>query len=158
VAVYWGELDAARLLLANGADVNAAPLAFIDDTRRTALQIAANGTLEMVQFLLEAGADVEGNTSSGGERAFASPASALQFAAIAGSTGVVTALIQAGANVFAPAIGEDGRTALEGAAEHGRLDIVQLLLNLGVEVTGSRAIQFAREEGHDGVVALLEDA
>jgi ankyrin repeat protein len=71
---------------------------------------------------------------------------------------VVTELVQEGADVFAPAVGVHGRTAIEGAAEHGRLDIVQLLLNLGVEVAGSRAIQFARKEGHDGVVALLEEA
>ena len=82
---------------------------------------------------------------------------ALQFAAISGSMSVVTLLIQKGANVKAPAIGVHGRTALEGAAEHGRLDIVQLLLKLGVEAAGSRAIQFAREKGHDGVVDLLEE-
>ena len=75
-----------------------------------------------------------------------------------GSMTIVTTLIQRGADVHALAMGEYGRTALEGAAEHGRLDVVQLLLNLGVEVAGSRAIQFARKEGHDGVVALLEES
>jgi ankyrin repeat protein len=161
VAVDCGKLDAARLLLDHGADVNAATVAYLDGTRKTALQAAAsNSNLKMVQFLLEAGAYVESKTSPGDEQALTSPeeATALQFAAIAGSMSIVTLLIEKGANVFAPAMGDDGRTALEGAAEHGRLDIVQLLLNLGAEVAGSRAIQFAREEGHDGVVALLEEA
>jgi ankyrin repeat protein len=161
VAAYCGDLGAVRLLLDHGANVNAAPLAHLFDTPRTAMQAAAgNSDVSMVRFLLEAGADVESESTSEDEQAHAYPeqGTALQFAAIAGSVSIVTLLIEKGANVFAPAMGDDGRTALEGAAEHGRLDIVQLLLNLGVEVTGSRAIQFAREEGHDGVVALLEEA
>jgi ankyrin repeat protein len=161
VAVDCGKLDAARLLLDHGADVNVAPVAYLDGIRRTALQVAASkSNPKMVQFLLEAGAYVESKTSPGDEQALTSPeeATALQHAAIAGSMSIVTLLIEKGANVFAPAIDDYGRTALEGAAEHGRLDIVQLLLNLGAEVAGSRAIQFAREEGHDGVVALLEEA
>jgi ankyrin repeat protein len=161
VAVDCGKLDAARLLLDHGADVNAATVAYLDGTRRTALQVAAiKSNLKMVQFLLEAGAYVESKTSPGDGQALTSPeqATGLQFAAIAGSMSIATLLIEKGANVFAPAMDDDGRTALEEAAEHGRLDIVQLLLNLGAEVAGSRAIQFAREEGHDGVVALLEEA
>jgi ankyrin repeat protein len=161
VAAYRGDLGAVRLLLDHGANVNAAPLAHLFDAPRTALQVAAgNSDVSMVRFLLEAGADVESESTSEDEQAHAYPeqGTALQFAAIAGSVSIVTLLIEKGADVFAPAMGDDGRTALEGAAEHGRLDIVQLLLNLGVEVTGSRAIQFAREEGHDGVVALLEEA
>ena len=156
-AAYDGRLDSARLLLDHGADVNAAPSVYLDESGRicrTALQAAAgNGNLEMVRLFLEAGADVESSVPSEDEEG-----TALQFAAIAGSMSVATLLIEKGADVNAPAVDEVGRTALEGAAEHGRLDIVQLLLNLGVEVVGSRAIQFAREEGHDGVVALLEEA
>jgi ankyrin repeat protein len=158
VAALSGTLEAVRLLLNHGANVNAAPFA---DFTGTALQGAAgNGDLEMVRLLLEAGADVESKTSSEDEQAHVFPeqGTALQSAAIAGSMSVVALLIENGADVNAPALGKYGRTALEGAAEHGRLDMVQLLLNLGVEVTGSRAIQFAREEGHDGVVALLEEA
>jgi ankyrin repeat protein len=158
-----GKLDAARLLLDHGADVNAAPspLNGGEDGTKTALQAAAgNGNFEMVRFLLETGADVESKRSPEDEQglAYSEQGTALQFAAIAGSMGVVTLLIQKGADVFAPAVGRYGRTAIEGAAEHGRLDIVQLLLNLGVEAAGSKAIQFAREEGHDGVIALLEEA
>jgi ankyrin repeat protein len=160
------KLDAARLLLEYGADINATrPLlsSFDDAPRiaRTALQAAAgNSDLEMVRCFLDAGADVESKNTPEDEQVHANDeqATALQFAAIAGSMSIVTLLIERGADVNAPAMGKDGRTALEGAAEHGRLDLVQLLLNLGVEVAGSRAIEFAREEGHDGVVALLEES
>ena len=152
VAAGERKLDAARLLLDHGADINAPPLSRVECAPRTALQAAAgNGDLETVRFFLEAGADVESKVPHEDEQG-----TALQLAAIAGSMSVVTLLIEKGADVHAPALGEDGRTALEGAVEHGRLDVVQLLLNLGVEVAGTRAIQFAREEGHDGVVALLE--
>ena len=153
-AAGCSNLDAARLLLDYGADINSAPLVDLNDGRRTALQAAAgNGDLEVVRFLLEAGADVESRVPSEDELG-----TALQFAAIAGSMSVVTLLIEKGADVSAPAMREYGRTALEGAAEHGRLDIVQLLLNHGAEVASSRAILFARKEGHDGVVDLLEEA
>ncbi|KAM0689366.1 hypothetical protein Q7P36_011444 [Cladosporium allicinum] len=159
VAASKRELDAARLLLDHGADINAPSLSYREGAPRTALQAAAgNSDLKMVRFLLEAGADVESKSTPEDERshAYQEKGTALQFAAIAGSMSIATLLVEKGADVFAPAKGRRGRTALEGAAEHGRLDIVQLLLNLGVEATGSRAIQFAREEGHDGVVALLE--
>jgi len=154
VAAQEGLLDAARLLLDHGADVNAPPLSFSGGELRTALQAAAgNGDLKMVRFFLEVGATVESTVTSEDEQG-----TALQFATIAGSMSVVTLLIQNGANVHAAAMGDDGRTALEGAAEHGRLDIVQLFLSLGTEVAGSRAIEFAKQEGHDGVVALLEES
>jgi ankyrin repeat protein len=153
-AAGQGRLDAARLLLDYGADINASPRWSLGGgaALRTALQAAAGDSdLNMVRYFLEAGADVESKLPSEDEQG-----TALQFAAIAGSMSVVTLLIEKGADVHAPAMGEDGRIALEGAAEHGRLDAVQLLLNLGVEVAGSRAIDFATEEGHDGVIALLE--
>jgi len=152
------QLEAAEMLLQCGADVNAAPLR--TDTpltrhcvppSRTAPQAAAeNGNIELVRLLLENGAEVERLLTSPNEQG-----TALQFAAIAGSIGVASELIERGANVNAPSMGEDGRTALEGAAEHGRLDMVQLLLNLEADVRGLRAVQFARREGHDGVVTLL---
>lgn len=37
-------------------------------------------------------------------------------------------LLEAGADVNAPAAKREGRTALDAAAEHGRLDILHLLL------------------------------
>jgi ankyrin repeat protein len=151
-AAYENQIEMARLLLSSQADVNAAPLKLTDYLpRRTALQGAAGtSNVKMIQLLLEAGADVESKVRHEDEEG-----TALQFAAISGSISVASVLIENGADVNAPGIGRNGRTALEGAAEHGRLDMVQLLLNVEAEVRGSRAVRFARSEGHDGVVQFL---
>ncbi len=63
----------------------------------------------------------------------------------------------------APAAVEGGRTALEGAAEHGRLDMMQLFFNAGVELHGSgkaqyeRAIKLASKYGHNTVRKFIDD-
>jgi len=44
---------------------------------------------------------------------------------------MVRKLLDSGADVNAAGCFHFGRTALEGAAEHGRIDILQLLLNEG---------------------------
>ena len=154
-AAYKGYLEAVKVLIDAGADVNAAPTSYSNDhnqgERRTALQAAAQQNhLDVVRLLLGKGAEVERSSISEDEEG-----TALQFAAISGSIVIANELIQRGANVNAAPLGDNGRTALEGAAEHGRLDMVQLLLNLEAEVRGSRALQFARKEGHDGVAMLL---
>lgn len=119
--------------------------------RRTALQAAAeNGNLELVQLLIANGAEVESLSAE-----YHDQGTALQFAAIKDHIAIVNKLMQRGANVNALPIGDHGRTVLEGAAEHGRLDMVQLLLNFAAETRGSRALRFAKREGHEGVVALL---
>jgi ankyrin repeat protein len=154
VAAKSGRLDAVRLLLEHGADVNAPPLADLCEfggKARTALQAAAeSGNLELVRCLLDVGADVESRVRSPREEG-----TALRFAAMIGSISIVTLLIQEGADVNAPAIGEYGRTPVEEAAEEGRLDTVQLLIDMGADSAGSSALNYARSRGHDGVVALL---
>jgi ankyrin repeat protein len=71
-------------------------------------------------------------------------------------------LLAKGANMNSrPAI-KEGRTAIEGAAEHGRLDMVQSLLNYGVIGDGmrgtgyKRAVDLAEENGHIEIANLLK--
>ncbi|GJC91021.1 hypothetical protein ColLi_13859 [Colletotrichum liriopes] len=79
-----------------------------------------------------------------------------------GYFGLVRRLLELHADPDAPAVGRVGRTALEGAAENGKLDVVQLLLNSGVQTVGSgrrqyvRAIRFASREGHHAVARLIK--
>jgi ankyrin repeat protein len=151
VAASHNRLEAVIVLLDHGANVNAAPLDSDGHAPRTALQAAAeNGDLKLVRCLLDAGATVESVVPSSRERY-----TALQLAAIAGSIDIAVALIQRGADVNAPSIDTWRKTAMEGAAENGRLDMVQLLINAGAERADSLAVNVALDEGHDGVVALL---
>jgi ankyrin repeat protein len=65
------------------------------------------------------------------------------------------------ADINAPGAQRHGRTALEGAAEHGRIDMVQFLLSSGAETSGEgtkqylRAIRLAKTKGHVEVVTIL---
>jgi ankyrin repeat protein len=151
VAAIYNQLDAVMSLLDHGAQVNAAPFPSTEHPSRTALQAAAaTGDLKLVRRLLDAGATVESMVPSAREAC-----TALQLAAISGSINVAVALIQRGADVNAPSLIYYGKTAMEGAAENGRLDMVQLLINAGAGRTGSDAVEYARSEGHGNVVALL---
>ena len=90
-----GHVDVARLLLASGADVNAAQAGSGEDGR-TALQHAAGaGSLELVRLLLDAGADV--NHRAGWKM---DQATARDAAAEGGHADVVAELDRRGAKQF----------------------------------------------------------
>ncbi|RYP51343.1 hypothetical protein DL768_003347 [Monosporascus sp. mg162] len=169
-ATRHGDTEHVRLLLEEGAHVNAPPYTpsdFIKDrllsgirysVPRTALQAAVEiGHLELIKMLLEAGADVN---------APAAPfmgATALQIAAIKGHLGLAKHLLEQGANIDAQAGDEYGRTALEGAAENGHIDMLCFLLQEGAKTTGShrrqylRAIRFAEAGNHHAAARLLQE-
>jgi ankyrin repeat protein len=71
-------------------------------------------------------------------------------------------LLEYGADVNALGAKPDGRTALEGAAEYGRIDMVQLLLNAGANIFADgqsqyeSAVRRASKNGHRAVQRLLE--
>lgn len=71
-----------------------------------------------------------------------------------GNIKLVTLLSDRGADLNAEPAIKNGRTALEGAAEHGRLDMVYLLLNAGARckregMTGyDSSIKLAKKEAH----------
>ncbi len=144
------------LLLQRGADVNGPPS---EDSGRTALQFACakrEVDFELVNLLIKHGADVNA------EPAPIRGITALQGAVIHGDIELVLYLLERGAKVDAPGARVEGRTAIEAAAEHGRLTIAQILLNahrlVGYGLDLEKAIALAEEEGHFGVVKLLEDA
>ncbi|EXJ71124.1 uncharacterized protein A1O5_06118 [Cladophialophora psammophila CBS 110553] len=108
-----------ELLVEAGADTNRPAQLGI---KRTPLQHACEvGSLEIAEFLLDRGADVNE------EPAFRGGATSLQLCTMAGYAGIADKLLKSGADVHAPRPESKGRTALEGAAEHGRLDMLRIL-------------------------------
>jgi len=157
LAAELGNLEAVKLLITAGGDINAPADEYFG---RTALQAAAayeNATMEMIRFLLSQGADVHAPPAERGG------ITALQGAAIQGHVNIALMFIsELGADVNQPPALFEGRTAIEGAAEHGRLDMVQVLLNAGavgdvLDNTGfKKDIDLARGCGHVEVAELLE--
>lgn len=159
LAASLGDLEALKILLDHGADVNEAPG---DRFGRTALQAASllppgPAKMTLIHYLLDdRGADIHADA------AIQCGITALQGAAIAGDFKLAELLIKRGADVNAWPSFEEGRTAIEAAAEHGRLDMVQLLLNaeaVGDVMRGEGfnfAIQLAEKNGHFAVSSLLK--
>jgi len=104
---------------------------------RTALQAAYSIEalrIELVKLLLDDGADV--NVPAGLKQEL----TVLQGADIQGHIKIALLLLDAGVEMNVEPAAIDGRAALDGAAEHRRLDMVQLLLNLlGAESQDSGA-------------------
>ncbi|KAF4309057.1 hypothetical protein GTA08_BOTSDO02878 [Botryosphaeria dothidea] len=152
IAADKGNLDAVKMLLAHGADVN---IPASGDFGRTALQAALERQalkMPLVERLLDLGADV--NAPPAGSRGV----TALQAAAISGFVAPAVKLIELGADVNAPGAAQEGRTALEGAAEHGRLDMVRLLLDAGADLEAPQfgnTVDFARKNGYNAVANML---
>ncbi|KAJ6555637.1 hypothetical protein DFH09DRAFT_1318046 [Mycena vulgaris] len=180
-ASMQGEIEIARLLLENGADVNAtdgkygnalqsasinghigivrllvekgADLNAPDGTFGNALQAASSrrGNRETVQFLLDNGADMNSVSRRYG--------SALQAASACGDTEIVGLLIEKGADVNI----RNGKygCALETALKSLDTDIFRLLLDKGADLNaiGGELVQstlcLACERGHTEIVLLL---
>ncbi|KAM0803536.1 ankyrin repeat-containing domain protein [Usnea florida] len=125
--------------------------------KRTPLQRASElGNLDIVNILVDRGADVNAPAAARGG------GTALQLAVKGCYIPVACRLLSLGADVNAPGSTANGRTALEAAAEHGRLDMVQILFNAGAAARRSdrgqitNAIALAKDNGHFGVCDLLE--
>ncbi|KAK2031192.1 ankyrin [Colletotrichum zoysiae] len=144
-SIIRGRHDVTKWLIESGVDVNLSSRDLLGDvfvvTPVEAATVKVN--LPLVETLLRLGADINASHGPNG-------VTALQFASMKGDF-----------DPNAPG-GTFARTALEGAAKHGKLDVVQLLLNSGVETVGSgrpqyvRAIRFAQKEGHHAVARLIK--
>jgi hypothetical protein len=163
-AVCHRKSSLCQLLLDHGANINAPH--FYDkpypkgSRARTALQAAIEesetaNTSTLVALALRAGASVDAPAH------YQRGATALQIAAIQGKIALARDLIRLKADVNAARGLVGGRTCLEGAAEHGRLDMVKFLLESGVQTTQEhrvqyiRAIRFAIQRKHQRVADFL---
>ncbi|KUL82105.1 hypothetical protein ZTR_10068 [Talaromyces verruculosus] len=88
--------------------------------------------------------------------------SALQAAVEQGNKDILEYLVQAGADINAPAAEIGGRTPLQAAAEQGRRGIVEYLIQVGADVNtpaaelgGRTVLQKAAEQGQEDIVELL---
>ena len=138
-----------RLLVANGAELNAA-----HGDGMTGLHWAAeNGNPEIASILLESGADVEAVTRLGAYRP-------LHLAARRGDASVIQLLLDASADPEAESA-TGGVTPLHFAAASGRAASVQALIDHGVEldaresIWGQTPLMFAAATGRTEVIRLL---
>jgi uncharacterized protein len=154
VAARAGDAGATRMLLAAGADANAA----LPASGETVLMTAAKGgNPEVVSALLTGGIDGVSLAQLGEARA------AARIAEAAGYSLLTNPAI---ANNYADVNARErwyGRTALMIAAAEGHSDVVGLLVDAGsdlnlVDEEGSTALSLARSYGHLDVAALLSNA
>ncbi|KAG9346766.1 hypothetical protein JZ751_007083, partial [Albula glossodonta] len=115
------------------------------------MEAAQEGHLELVKYLLAAGANVHATTATGD--------TALTYACENGHTDVADVLLQAGADLEHES--EGGRTPLMKAARAGHLCTVQFLISKGANVNRATAnndhtvVSLACAGGHLAVVELL---
>ncbi|XP_064628158.1 ankyrin repeat domain-containing protein 17-like isoform X2 [Lineus longissimus] len=143
-AAREGHEEMVALLLAHGADINAQT----EETQETALTLACcGGFLEVSDFLIKAGADIELGCST-----------PLMEAAQEGHLDLVRYLLKSGANVHAQT--GTGDTALTYACENGHTEVARVLLehgaNLEHESEGGRTpLMKAARAGHLCTVQFL---
>ncbi|XP_042223340.1 ankyrin-3-like [Homarus americanus] len=150
-AALRGEAPIILLLLTHDGDVNKA-----DDDGFTPLMVAAlNGRLDAVKDLMAGGANPKLTRLDTGE-------TALHMAMISNSREVVTALLDAGADVNAQT--KDKSTPLHVAAEFNKQHLAEKLLKHPTcdatleDVNGHTAAQVARMFRHDTLASMLGGA
>lgn len=140
-AALLGVPSIVSYLLKSGADVNPT-----SNTSETPLAAASNfGHEQVVQMLLDAGAvDCTGSVLDG---------RALCQASSRGDAGVVKLLLNGDYNFTRQ--GTLASDALRYAALYGRTEVVQHLIEAGVHMSPTSALQAAASNGHDKILLML---
>ena len=143
-AALWGQIEAAKLLIEHGADVNLAknwsPLHYA----------AAEGEEALAAVLLDAGSDIN-------IRSKADDTTPLHVATVKKQTPMVRFLIERGADLNMAT--KSGWNACHFAAHEGDLETMQVLLEAGADWQAQNAdekssLQVALEDGHQNIVNL----
>lgn len=130
-AILFGSVPLVELLLAKGAIINPLPVGYNDCTSLQHAVISGSSS-EMVQLLLERGADVNARGISKSVRDYHEPTPPLGLAAKSNNNELVQILLKAGALIDCWSF-EDG-TALQTAAACDNMGIVRTLLAAGCNV------------------------
>jgi ankyrin repeat protein len=143
-AIRSGDIVFVERLIRAGVAVDS-----VTDYGYSALDLAAEaGNLQIINLLLEAGADVD----------YSQESSPLHMAVKSGHVDVVKHLIEAGANLEIEA--DDGITPLMEAVERGELEIIRLLVEAGADFQatdryGKSVFQQAAQAGQEEVLEYL---
>jgi ankyrin repeat protein len=155
-AALHGYTSTVEFLLKLGADINAP--ACPNGVGYTTLQAAiSNGHLEIVELLLDRGADVN---APGGKESLVrgSCTTALTLAARNGYIRIAKNLLSRGANL----VEQGAMPALHSAAEHGRVDMIKLLITEALKRSELNrdhlkvAFDAATRAGHTAAAKFLE--
>ena len=158
-AVGWTNIEAAKILLERGADVN-----LTHGTCWTTLQVASNrANLQMLELLFEHGADPNLVIQPSFEPGDNGIITALQEAARRGTEDTIHFLVSHGADLILSRDDCHFKSALHAACFFGMIDNVKALLELGSDVNcqggyWGTALQAAAYSGHVEVINLLLDA
>ncbi|MBN1598075.1 MAG: ankyrin repeat domain-containing protein [Bacteroidales bacterium] len=145
-----GDLEAVKEKIENGAKVDKKDIA-----GQTPLMYAAEGgSIEVVKYLVEKGADVNAESGSKGR------GTALIYAAAANRFEVVKYLLENGADINATTPYQN-ETALVWSVAMGHTDVVKLLVEKGADQeiknrSGQTVMDLAKQSGKEDVVKILQ--
>jgi ankyrin repeat protein len=153
VAVAQGRVGMVRLLLGRGADIEARNDKGFTPLHLVLLSIHEEVVEEMVDVLLDCGADASKTGPIG--------ATPLIMAAGQGKTAAVKQLLRSLGGQGLDAQVDSGATAFWAACNMGHVDIARLLLLDGADHTiahhdGTTPLMAAEDKGHEECVALIQ--
>lgn len=170
-AAEKADIEKMRTLMADGADVNALYGCDQPHAGRPVLRFAIDShSVEAVALLIDAGADLDWMTTSPLILGKQHPANTRNLSLLSHAirtkapVEIIRLLLASGVSVDGTSTVHSNWTALMVAAYTGYTDAVVVLLKAGADkhavngMDGKTAHQYAREQKHQDIVRLLEDA